>query len=140
MSKVFAQMKKYWKTNLVTFIIAIVLGVGVFCLIFFLRGRTILAAVDGAALGSVTILFLGLLCLVNHFGAFDTFAFGFKQLGSMIFSKNARKAGNYRDYKEIKAEKRSKSSYNFISVIAAGLLMSISIIVLEIIYHANIGA
>ena len=138
MKKAFAQIKKYWVINLITFLISIILGVGIFCLIFFLRNQTIVAAVDGAAIGSVIVLFLGLLMWVAHLGAFDTFAFGFKQLGSMLFAKDARRDGTFQEYKENKAIKRDNSSYNFVMVILAGLLLSISIIVLEIIYRTSI--
>ena len=138
MKKAFAQIKKYWLINLITFLISIVVGVGIFCLIFFLRNQTIVAAVDGAAIGSVVVLFLGLLMWVAHLGAFDTFAFGFKQLGSMLFAKDARRDGTFQEYKENKATKRDNSSYNFVMVILAGLLLSISIIVLEIIYRTSI--
>ena len=138
MKKAFTQIKKYWLINLITFLIAIVVGVGIFCLIFFLRNQTIVAAVDGAAIGSVIVLFLGLLMWVAHLGAFDTFAFGFKQLGSMLFAKDARRDGTFQEYKENKATKRDNSSYNFVMVIFAGLLLSISIIVLEIIYRTSI--
>lgn len=138
MKKAFTQIKKYWLINLITFLIAIVVGVGIFCLIFFLRNQTIIAAVDGAAIGSIIVLFLGLLMWVAHLGAFDTFAFGFKQLGSMLFAKDARRDGTFQEYKENKATKRDNSSYNFVMVILAGLLLSISIIVLEIIYRTSI--
>ena len=138
MKKAFAQIKKYWLINLITFIISLVVGIAIFCLIFFLRNQTIVAAVDGAAIGSVIVLFLGLLMWVAHLGAFDIFAFGFKQLGSMLFAKDARRDGTFQEYKENKATKRDNSSYNFVMVIFAGLLLSISIIVLEIIYRTSI--
>ena len=138
MKKALIQIKKYWLINLITFIISIMVGMAIFCLIFFLRNQTIIAAVDGAAIGSVVVLFLGLLMWVAHLGAFDTFAFGFKQLGSMLFAKDARRDGTFQEYKENKATKRDNSSYNFVMVILAGLLLSISIIVLEIIYRTSI--
>ena len=138
MKKAFLQIKKHWKINLIVFIISLLVGFGIFCLIFFLRNKTIVAAVDGAAIGSAVVLFFGLLMLVAHLGAFDTFAFGFKQLGSMLFAKDARRDGTYQEYKENKAVKREDSSYSFLIVILTGLLLSISIIVLEIIYHASI--
>ena len=114
------------------------MGCGIFCLMFFLRGKTLASAIDASAVASVSILFFGLLMWMGHLGVFDMFAFGFKQLGSMIFSKDARKEGHYYEYKEEKAIKRSNSSYLFVSVIAAGIFLSISIIVLEIIFHASI--
>ena len=138
MNNALIQIKKYWKINLLTFIISIVVGVGIFCLIFFLRNMTLLAAVDGSAIGGVSVLLVGLLMWVSHLGAFDTFVFGFKQLGSMFFAKDARRDGNYADYKQNKAEARANSSYNFVVVIAAGLLLLIAVAVLEIIYHANV--
>lgn len=138
MRNVLTQIKNHWLVNLITFFIALSVGVSIFCLIFFLRDMTIVAAVDGAAIGSMVVLFLGLLMFVAHLGAFDTFAFGFKQLGSMLFAKDARRDGTYQEYKESVTERRNISSYNFIIVIATGLFLSISIIVLEIIYHASI--
>lgn len=138
MKKAFLQIKKHWKINLIVFIVSLLVGFGIFSLIFFLRNKTIVAAVDGAAIGSTVVLFFGLLMLVAHLGAFDTFAFGFKQLGSMLFAKDARRDGTYQEYKKNKAVKREDLSYSFLIVILTGLLLSISIIVLEIIYHASI--
>ena len=138
MKRAFQQIKKYWKINLITFAISLIVGGGIFCLVFFLKSRNIVSALDAAAISSVSVLCLGLLLWVHHLGAFDTFAFGFKQLGTMLFSKEPRKSGKYQDYRAQKIEKRNNSSYNFVSVIAAGLLLSISIIVLEIIYHVSI--
>jgi len=137
MKRVLGQIKKYWIINLVTFLVSLLFGAGIFCLFFFLRNMTMIAAIDGSAVTSAVVLFSGLLMLVGHLGAFDTFAFGFKQLGSAMFAKDARKEGQYHEYRENKINKRKESSYNFVIVILTGLLLSISIIVLEIIYHLN---
>ena len=138
MKKVFLQIRKHWLTNLVTLVISLVVGAVIFCLMFFLRNMTLISAVDGIALATAVVILFGLLMLVNHLGAFDTFAFGFKQLGSMFFARDARRDGDYADYKQNKAETRANSSYNFVAVIAAGLLLLIAVIVLEIVYHANV--
>ena len=138
MKRAFEQIKKYWLVNLITFVASLVIGAGIFCLFFFLRNQTIVAAVDGAAVGAMVVLFLGLLFWMAHLGAFDTFAFGFKQLGSMIFAKDARRDGTYADYREAKKEKRNDSSYNFVSIIIAGLVLSIVLLVLEIIYKTRV--
>ena len=137
MKRVFEQIKKYWLINLITLLVSLVVGAGIFCLVFFLRNQTIVAAVDGAAIAAFSILFLGLLFWMAHLGAFDTFAFGFKQLGSMLFAKDARKDGKYYEYKESKTEKRQSSSYNFVAIILAGLLLCIALLVLEIIYKTQ---
>lgn len=138
MKKAFAQFAKYWLINLITFIVSLAVGATIFCLFFFLRGKTMIAAVDGAAVGAVSVLFLGLLFWMHHLGAFDTFVFGFKQLGSMMFSKDPRKEGTYAEYREKKTEIRSNSSYNFIAIIFAGILLSIALLVLDIIYNATL--
>ena len=137
MKKAFEQIKKYWLINLVTLVISLLLGGAIFCLFFFLRNQTIIAAVDGAAVATFIILFLGLLFWMTHLGAFDMFSFGFKQLGSMLFAKDARRDGPYVEYREQKKEKRQNSSYYFVFVIIAGLLLGIALIVLEIIYHTT---
>ena len=138
MKRVFEQIKKYWKINLITFLIFLLIGGAIFCLMFFLRGKTIVAAVDGSALATVVVLFFGLLLWMHHLGAFDTFAFGFKQLGSMLFAKDARRDGKYAEYREQKIIKRRNSSYSFVIVIATGLLLSISLIILEVVYRTSL--
>ena len=135
MKKAFEQIKKYWLINLITFLIALAVGAGLFCLMFFLRDQTLIAAVDGISLATFAVLFLGLLFWMGHLGAFDMFAFGFKQLGSMLFAKDARRDGTYVEYRDQKNEKRGASSYNFVAIIAAGVLLGVALIVLEIVYH-----
>ena len=72
-----------------------------------------------------------------HLGVFDIFSFGFKQLGSMLFAKNPIRDGTYVDYQNEKREKRSNSSYGFVAVVAAGLLLAIVLIVLDIVYFVS---
>ena len=135
MKKAFSQIRKYWLTNLITFLLSIAAGVGIFCAVYFSRARSIMDAIDGATLGGLVVLLFGLLMMVSHFGAFDIFVFGFKQLFSLFFSKDPRKNGEFADYRNERTQKRDASSYNFIAVIFAGISLSIAIIVLEIIYH-----
>ena len=138
MKRAFQQIKKYWLINLITLLISLVVGGGIFCLVFFLKDRNIVSAVDAAAISSVSVLSAGLLSWMAHLGAFDTFAFGFKQLGSMIFAKEPRRDGQYQDYRQAKIEKRTNSSYNFLAIILAGLLLLISVLILEIIYKTRV--
>lgn len=135
MNKVFSQIKKYWLTNLITFLVSLAVGAGIFCIVFFTRSRSMIDAIDGATLGGLIVLLFGLLMMVAHFGTFDFLVFGFKQLIALMFAKNPKKHGQFTDYRDEMTQKRDASSYNFIAVIFAGLLLSIAIIVLEIIYH-----
>ena len=139
MKRAFIQIRKYWRANLITFIVSLLVFAGIFCAVFFTRPvRNIVAAIDGATIGSISVLGLGLLMWLSHLGTFDLFVFGFRQMGSMLFAKDARRDGHYADYRDDKMTKRSNSAYIFVSVIIAGLLCSISILVLEIIFHALI--
>lgn len=136
MKRAFHQIRKHWVTNLVAAIISLGVFAGIFCWVFFSRyNEQIVAAVDGATFGTMAVLLFGLLSWVAHLGAFDMVAFGFKQLFSSLFAKKANRDGQFPDYKQAKTEKRINSSYAFVSIIFVGLLCSISIIVLEIIYH-----
>ena len=137
MKKVLAQIREYWLINLITFLISLTIGVIIFCLFFFLRNMTLIAAVDGLAVGTVFVLLSGLLAWVAHLGFFDFVSFGFKQLGSAIFAKDPKRDGDFADYKERKTTKRATSSHNFVAIIAAGLLLSIALIIVEIIYRAQ---
>ena len=138
MKRALQQIKKYWLINLITLLVSLLIGGAIFCLVFFLKDQKIVAAVDAAAISSVSVLCIGLLLWMAHLGAFDTFAFGFKQLGSMIFSKEPRRDGQYQDYRKDKILKRTNSSYNIVAVILAGLLLLIAVIILEIIYKTRI--
>lgn len=137
MKRAFLQVKKYWLANLITLIVSLAIFAGIFCAIFFTRPvKNIVAAIDGATIGSVSLLALGLLMLLSHLGTFDIFAFGFKQMGSMLFARDARRDGHFADYRENKTTKRTNSAYIFVSVILAGILTAISIAVLYIIYQS----
>ena len=50
MNKVFSQVKKYWLTNLITFLVSLAVGAGIFCIVFFTRARSMIDAIDIAIL------------------------------------------------------------------------------------------
>lgn len=137
MKNAFIQFRNHWLTNLITGLVSLVVGGIVFVLFYFLRDRAFIDAVNGSMVAAMVVILSGLLAMLAHFGAFDTFAFGFKQVGSMMFAKNVRRDGSFADYKEKKRDKRNKGSYSFIAIIFTGLLILIAAIVLEIIYHVK---
>ena len=138
MRKVLERMRQYWKVNLMAFLISLGIGAIIFCLFYFLNNQTIVSAVNGAAVGAVVVFSLGVLSWLAHLGAFDTFSFGFKQLGSMIFARDARRDGSFPEYKENKRLKREETSYYFLSMLLAAIVLSIVLIVLEIVYNSKI--
>ena len=137
MKNAFIQFRRHWLTNLVVFLSSLFVGGVIFVLYFFLRNRSFIDAVNGSAISGMIVFLSGLLVFMHHLGAFDTFVFGFKQLGSAIFAKDARRDGKYSDYRQEKTEKRKNSSYVFISIVAAGLTILIAALILEIIYHTK---
>lgn len=130
------RFKKYWKTLLITFIISLLVGVGLFFTMFFTGGRALKASTDGAALAAAVLLCSAGLVWVTRLGAFDTFAFGFKQLGHMMFTREKPNEYNsMREYNDKKMVKRASSPDFYLPILAAGTLFLIATIVLAIIFE-----
>ena len=99
-------------------------------LIFLIRG----SALDGVALATVILLGFGGLLFVSYEGFFDIFAYGFKQLFTSRFSKKANENNDFPGYKVDKRTKREAAPKIFLSVLAAGVLFLIALIVLKIVF------
>ena len=127
------------KVYLIAAIIALAIGSGVFCLYFFLNKATIIAACNASILSAVTLIGLGALILLTRLGAFDTFAYGFAQLGSAMFGREPKKYNDMVEYKQMKYEQRKDKTNYYISFLIVGALFIIATIVLEIIYHNQLG-
>lgn len=69
-------------------------------------------------------------------GTFDFVAYGFRQLGTSMFSKNANKYHDYPEYLSSKKTERENSPYIYLPFIVVSFLYAIALIVLEIIYHS----
>lgn len=124
----------------ITLVISLVIGTIIFCLYFFLNGRTLTAACSATFLAGVILICTGLLITVARYGAFDTFAYGFKQLGTTIFRNQPTKYNDMAEYKQECYEKRKTKTKYFLFVILAGLLYCIAGGILEIIFHSIYGA
>ena len=136
MGKARENFRKYRKAYIISFIIALLLGVGIFCLYFFLNTFNVLEALNGVTISAVALAGIGGLMWVNSQGMFDIFAYGFKQMFTSFFSKNANKYNDMYAYKQAKIEKRESSPKSWISVLLAAAIFAIAVIVLEIVYHA----
>ena len=128
-----------FKIYIIAGIIALAIGAGIFCLYFFLNKSTIIAACNASILAAVSLIGLASLILLTRFGAFDTFAYGFAQLGTAMFGRQPKKYNDMVEYKQIKAEQRKDKSNYFISFFIAGGLFLIATLVLEILYHNQLG-
>ena len=137
MSKFSENYKKYRKSYIVTFFVSLILGVGIFCLYFFLNGYFVLSALNGVSIATVSIVGMAGLVWVHSQGVFDTFAYGFKQMFSSFFSKNANKYNDMYSYKQIKAEKREHSPRIYFAMLFAAIVFVLAIAALEIVYHIH---
>ena len=132
MGKFIYHIRKYLKAYLITALISLAVGVGIFCLYYFLRDRTIIAAIDGVTMAGVILLGVGILCLLGRFGAYDTMSYGFKQMFASMFAKEANKYNDMSEYKEEKRVKRESSSYYYVVMMIVSLLFFIAFAILEI--------
>lgn len=130
---------KHLKIYIITLIIALAIGSGIFCLYYFLNKPVIATACNATILAGISLVGAGMLILLARLGAFDTFSYGFIQLGTAMFGRQPKRYNDMVEYKQIKTEQRkTKSNYYFV-VMIAGSLFLIATLILEIIYHVNLA-
>lgn len=120
------QKHKFLKTYLVTAAITLAVGAGLFCLFFFLHGRGLRGACDGTGYPGIILTGIAGLIFVARNGFFDIFSYGFKQLGSSMFGRNANKYKDFPDYKNQNREVRSKRSKYYLIILFIGLAFIIA--------------
>lgn len=123
--------------DLITGAVSFAVGALIFLLFFFLNeeGRILKSACTGMALSAAVLLAAGLLIWLARLGTFDIFAFGFIQLGTILFSRDPLKRQTFIEYKEKRVEKvKNKSKYYFVIMIVSGLFF-IALAVLEIMFN-----
>lgn len=132
-----SKFRKDLKYYLIAAAVAIAIGIAFFCLFFFVRGKSIgyglLNWQDSLMIVGVVLLCCGGLMVVGREGFFDIFAYGFKQLGSSMFAKNAHAYNDYTGYREEKKLKRKSSPKTYISVLIIAVL---SLLAALIVYLA----
>lgn len=137
MKKIIENIKKYPKAYIIALIISMVLGVTSFLLFYFLGNRNIISLLNGTGVTGMILLGVAGLCIVSRFGAFDTLSYGFKQMFSSWFAKQANKYNDMAEYKEEKNRVRENGSYYYLSIIVVAILFIIAYIILEIYKSVN---
>ena len=125
--------RKYLNIYLISALISLVIGAVIFVIYFFSNDRTMYAAINGSSLAAVILLSLGGLMFVAGEGFFDIFSYGFKQVGSSLFSKKPNENNDFASYKEASRTKREDKPKIFLGIIISGLICLIAMIVLRII-------
>ena len=134
-NKFVANFRKFFVAYLWTFIISIVVGITVFLLLFFLGPNQIsmIGALDGSTIAALALLGIGGLAFIANQGMFDSFSYGFGQLGSAIFAKKANKYNDYQGYLEKKRAIRASSPKYFMAILFASIPYLIATLILFII-------
>ena len=126
-------LKKFYKAYLIALAVSLVVGLIPFLLVFFNREGGIFGAAEGSTIAAIILLGIGGLAFVSYEGFFDIFVYGFKQLGSSMFSKKPNENNDFPGYKEAKRTKRTESPKLFLSILIAGALFLIIMIILRIV-------
>lgn len=127
-----------YKSHILTFVFSLVFGAAVFCLYFFLKNQSLKDAVDACSIAGMALIGGGLIVIITRLGAFDTFAYGFKQLLTSMFNRDPNMYNSMADYKIQKYDQRKKKKKTYLMLFLAGLLFIIAVIVLEIILRLQI--
>ena len=128
-----------YKSYILTFVFSMVFGGIVFCLYFFLKGQTLKDAIDASTIAGVTLIGGGLMVIITRLGAFDTFAFGFKQMFTSMFNKDPNAYNSLADYKLQKYDQRKLKKKTYLMLFLAGLLFILALIILEIILRISLN-
>lgn len=135
-------MKSFWykyKSFIVTFLVGLIIGGVIFCLYFFIKGMTLINAINACSISGVSLFGVALIVIITRLGAFDTFSYGFKQMFSSMFGRDPNVYNSLADYKLEKYDQRKKKNASYLMFFLVGLLFFLAVIVLEIILHAIIN-
>lgn len=84
----------------------------------------LISYVDGLFIGGFSLFCISLLIVLNHFGAFDTFAF--------VFNKKKEGCKTLYEYSEKVKEKRKKNKFDFIPPMVVSLVSILISIILSL--------
>ena len=136
MRKLFENIRKYPKSYIVAFLIALVVGFGIFCIFFFWLGQqSLVGAINGTGVAGAGLIFIFGLGWLSRQGAFDTMSYGFSQMFASMFNKQANKYNDMVEYKNEKNARRAQGSLYYVTFLLAGLLYFIAFSILEILLH-----
>ncbi|MBO6280212.1 MAG: DUF3899 domain-containing protein [Bacilli bacterium] len=133
MKKIIENIKKNLKTYIWTFIISTLVGLGVFLFFYFFQKQTYVGALNGAGVAFAALFGIGILCWLGRFGAYDTMSYGFVQMITSMFGKEANKHNDFSAYKQEKNARRKLSSNYYFVIMFVSLLFLITFVILEIL-------
>ena len=119
----------FFRTHWVKHLVALFIGVANMCIYCANDGWTHLSSYyNGTAVAGLSLVFIGLLSLVNGFGAFDMASFYM-----MRRRVDATRQENYYEYATRKAEQRSKDRAAFVPYLIVAALFLIASGILSLV-------
>ena len=124
------EKKINWKPFIIAGSISLAFGLLVFLLLWFVAKMSL---VDSFVIPGIVLVSFSILMWVAREGFFDIFSYGFKQMGSMILSKNPREYHDFPGYKSYKYEIREKRAKTFYVVAIVGVLFLVTTLIVYLI-------
>ena len=132
-----------WKAYIIMTIIVTIIGAFIYLLFCVIIKRQIadgsyvsFPPADGTVFAFLFLSLLGVFMWLGREGVFDIFAYGFKQFGSVHFTKNPNQFNDFPGYKQDKMIKRTKRPKLFVIPFIIGGLFLIATLILHFIAKA----
>ena len=132
MNRLIAHLIKFKKSYIITTVVSLLVGVGIFLAYYFIQKQTLYGAMNGSGVAGAVLIGVGLLCMVARYGAFDTMSYGFKQLFASLVNREANKYNDMVEYKEEKNKVRESSSKYYLAIMLVSIIFFIVFIALTI--------
>ena len=130
-----AHLIKHKVAYIVSAVIALAIGAAIFLTFFFVQEMELIGAVNGVSVAFIALVAAGAFIWLGKAGAFDTMSYGFKQMFTSFFAKEANKYNDFAEYKNEKNELRQSSAKVYFIFFIVAFFFGIAVIVLEIIFH-----
>ena len=116
-----------WKPYIIMSIINLIIASFIVVLVFVILKKPLL---DGFTFAFMGLVLLATMMWLGREGVFDIFAYGFRQFGSIHFTKNPTQFNDFPGYKQDKMTKRQKRAKLFlVTYIASGLFLIATLII-----------
>lgn len=138
MKKLLFSIRKNPKSFVISAIVASLVGLVVFSIFYFVLGKlSLVGAINGSGIAGAVLASFFVLAWLARNGAFDTMSYGFKQLFTSMFNREANKYNDFAEYKQDRNTKREAASLSYFSYLAVSIIFFITFAILEIVIHTQ---
>ena len=137
MQKIIENIRKYKTAYLISLVVSLVVGVAIFLVFYFVQQGTMVAYLNGTGVSFGALFGIGTLLWLAKAGAFDTLSYGFNQMFTSMFAKEANKYHDLVAYKEDKNQQRRFSANIHYVVWIVSFFFLVAFIVLLIYRSVN---